>query len=149
MNRKLLLGAVTVTLVSLTGLIAEPRKSTPLQDFMRQKLEHSKGVLEGLATENFDLIAKNAEKLRAMSQGPGWKSYDNPGYAWRINLFRRNVDALVKSATDRNLDGATLAYVNLTMSCVECHKFARGKESAFLDKPWFGPKSSLYAAIGN
>ena len=116
---------------------------------MRQKLEHSKGVLEGLATENFDLIAKNAEKLRAMSQGPGWKSYDNPGYAWRINLFRRNVDALVKSATDRNLDGATLAYVNLTMSCVECHKFARGKESVFLDKPGLWPKSSLYAAIGN
>ena len=131
MKRKMLLGAIAVTLVALTGLLAQSSKSTPLQEFMHQKLEHSKGVLEGLATEDFDLIAKNAGKLRAMSRDSGWHSAENPGYVWRMELFRRQVDSLAKSAADRNLDGATLAYVNVTMCCVECHKFVRGKEVAF------------------
>ena len=38
-----------------------------------------------------------------------------------------DVDALTKSARDRNLDAATLAYVRVTKGCVDCHKFVRGK----------------------
>ena len=28
-------------------------------------------------------------------------------------------------AKAKNLDGATLAYVRLTMNCIECHKYVR------------------------
>ena len=39
--------------------------------------------------------------------------------------FRRIVDKMQKAAKEKRLDGATLAYVDMTMSCVECHKYAR------------------------
>ena len=42
-------------------------------------------------------------------------------------MFRRQANALTKAAQEKNLDAATLAYVRLTMSCVDCHKFVRGK----------------------
>jgi hypothetical protein len=35
--------------------------------------------------------------------------------------------ALVRAAEDKNLDGATLAYTQLAISCVQCHKIVRGK----------------------
>ncbi len=33
--------------------------------------------------------------------------------------------ALVHASREKNLDGATLAYVQLTLSCVNCHKVVR------------------------
>lgn len=54
MKTRILPGAIAVTFLAMTGLLAQPGKSTPLQEFMRQKLEYSKGVLEGRATEDFD-----------------------------------------------------------------------------------------------
>jgi hypothetical protein len=141
MKAKMLFGMALLATIVVAIALAEPSQSTAMQQFMRQKLEHSKGVLEGLATENYDLIARHAQKMRAMTQESGWIAYENPGYAVRMDLFRRNVDTLAKSAADRNLDGATLAYYNVTMSCVDCHKFVRGKMTA-MDR---GDRSSAVA----
>ena len=38
---------------------------------------------------------------------------------------RRIADDLVKKATEKNLDGAALAYVEMTLTCVKCHKHVR------------------------
>ena len=42
-----------------------------------------------------------------------------------LELIRRIAEKLEKSAKDKRLDGATLAYVDMTLSCVECHKYVR------------------------
>jgi hypothetical protein len=39
--------------------------------------------------------------------------------------FQRLCADLEKNAGDKNLDGATLSYLRLTMSCVNCHKYVR------------------------
>jgi hypothetical protein len=39
--------------------------------------------------------------------------------------FQRYADDLIKNARQHNIDGATLAYLKLTMNCVQCHKFVR------------------------
>lgn len=100
---------------------------------MRDKLELTQGILEGLAVENFDLILSRSQRLSAMSQEVGWKVFENPDYEQQSIAFRRNVDALTKAAKNKNLDGATLAYVRATMSCVECHKYVRGRLVASLN----------------
>jgi len=43
-----ILGAVAV----ITSLVAQPSRSTPTKDFMREKLDHSKRVLEGISIGN-------------------------------------------------------------------------------------------------
>ena len=129
---------VVVTLVALlaAGVImssAQNKKSRATKEFMRDKLELTQGILEGLAVENFDLILSRSQRLSAMSQEVGWKVFENPDYEQQSIAFRRNVDALTKAAKNKNLDGATLAYVRATMSCVECHKYVRGRLVASLN----------------
>lgn len=129
---------VVVTLLALLagGVImssAQNKKSRATKEFMRDKLELTQGILEGLAVENFDLILSRSQRLSAMSQEVDWKVFENPDYEQQSIAFRRNVDALTKAAKNKNLDGATLAYVRVTMSCIECHKYVRGRLVAGLN----------------
>ena len=128
----ILVGAVACALAALTVTPAQPQRPPTTKEFMRDKLELSQRLLEGLALEDYDLIVSKATRLSAMSKEARWQAFQNPDYERHSVEFRRHVDALAKAARDKNLDGATLAYVRATMSCVECHKFVRGKLVASL-----------------
>ena len=120
-------GLAILLLAGIGGLLAQSKRQRAVKEFMRDKLELSQKVLEGLSTEDYDLIAAKATKLSAMTQEADWRAFENPDYDQHSVSFRRQVDALAKAARNKNLDGATLAYVRMTMSCVDCHKFVRGK----------------------
>ena len=109
------------------GLIAagEGQERSPLQKYMRQKLEHSKNALEGLAMEDFALIAKNATAMRELSEDAQWRVSPNINYLRLSAEFQELAGEMATKAKERNLDGATLAYVKLTMNCVKCHKLVR------------------------
>ena len=126
-GRILLLALVLATAAGLTASFAQSKRNRAAKEFMREKLELSQRVLEGLATEDYDLIIGKGTRLSAMTKGADWRLFENPDYEQQSLSFRRQVDALVKSAKDKNLDAATLAYVRMTMSCVDCHKLVRGK----------------------
>ena len=94
---------------------------------MRDKLELSQRVLEGIVTEDYDLIIARGTKLSAMTKEADWRLFENPNYEQQSVTFRRHVDSLLKAAKSKDSDAATLAYVRMTMSCVDCHKLVRGK----------------------
>ena len=100
-------------------------KKIAMKAFMRTKLESSQSVLEGLAVEDFDLIAKGAKKLNATSAAAEFMVVDDPLYTQYAAEFRSIIDKMGKAAKEKRLDGATLAYMDMTMSCVECHKYVR------------------------
>jgi len=127
---RILIPICAVTLVAIVGVVAafaQSKRNRAAKEFMRDKLELSQGVLEGLSTENYDLIISKGTRLSAMSKEADWRVFENPDYDQQSVIFRRQVDSMVKAAKDKNLDAATLAYVRLTMSCVDCHKLVRGK----------------------
>jgi hypothetical protein len=97
-------------------------------EFMRLKLTYAQGVLEGLALEKMDLVAANAKDLKEMSAAAQWEVPTVPGaqYNEYTAEFQRIANDLGVKAKAGNLDGATMAYMRLTMSCVECHKAVRG-----------------------
>jgi cytochrome c556 len=99
---------------------------------MAEKLDYAHFLLNGIATENFDLLANNAEKLNQLSQSTVWREGRTPEYEALSADFRRHAVALTKAAKDRNLDAASLAYVQMTLSCVSCHKYMRGVKTAEL-----------------
>lgn len=110
------------------GIGQEPDKSPSRADFMRKKLEYSKNVLDGLAREDFAMIEKNAKALNAMSRAAEWEVPMIPDvehYVPYTAEFQRLASELTHKAREKNLDGATLAYVGLTMNCVNCHKYVR------------------------
>ncbi len=126
--------AILFVAVATTGLLwpqsprAAEERADDVSTFMRAKLEHSKNVLEGLATEDFDLIAKDSQQLTLLSLDSDWQVLQTPEYARLSLAFRKTSQTLTDSAKKKNLDGATLAYVQMTLKCVECHKYVRSVE---------------------
>ncbi|MBI3881020.1 MAG: hypothetical protein HY301_13295 [Verrucomicrobia bacterium] len=102
------------------------------QQVMQEKLGHSQEILRGIATENYDLILANAQKLNRLSHATGWFTRQTPEYELFTNELRRHTDALGKAAKAKNLDAATLSYMQMTMSCVACHKYMRSAKVASL-----------------
>jgi len=100
-----------------------PRGS--VRPFMRVKLEASNQILEGLTTENFQMIREGAQTLHKMSSAEKWRVSNDVLYRQYSTEFNREAERLLEKANERNLDGATLAWVECTMSCVRCHKHAR------------------------
>lgn len=106
----------------------EPKRPPSRAEFMQMKLEYSKKVLEGLTLENFETIVKNAQALKRLSEAAEWEvpTIPNAGeYIVFTSEFQRLTDELVKKGREKNIDGATLAYLRLTMNCVNCHKYVR------------------------
>lgn len=94
--------------------------------FMRQKLMHSQKLLEALALEDFEGIAKNSQAISLLSQDEIWQVLQSADYLQYSKEFRRAADAVTESGRKRNLDGAALGYVDMTLKCVQCHKYVRG-----------------------
>jgi hypothetical protein len=95
---------------------------------MRQKLEHSQRVLEGLALDDFAMIAENARKLKELSEDARWRVSPDINYLRHSAQFQDLAEELAQDAKNKNIDGATLAYVQMTVNCVACHKLVRDKQ---------------------
>ncbi len=121
---------LAVTLSLLAGHAEEPKK---LNEIMRKKLEHTQKVLEGIALNDFDRISTHAGDLIALSKAAEWKAVKSPEYELYSNDFRRNAEAMIVAAKAKNTDAAALAYVDLTLTCVKCHKHVREVRMGRLD----------------
>jgi hypothetical protein len=130
---KLLLAApfLFAVLASMGGQVGEPKK---VSELMHQKLQHAQKVLEGIALNDFDKIEKNAEDLMLISKALEWQVLKTPRYEVHSNQFRRAVDSLIEKARDKNLDGAALSYVEVTLTCVKCHKYVRESRMTWRDQ---------------
>jgi hypothetical protein len=102
---------------------------------MKRKLEAAQKILEGLALANFDSIVTNAETLIFISRQASFRVLPTPEYELHSNEFRRIAGELANKAREKNLDGATLQYMDLTLTCVKCHKHVRDRRGAHLENP--------------
>jgi hypothetical protein len=121
----LALFALAATGVAVQG---EQQRQHSRAEFMRTKLEYAKKALEGLTLEDFDTVAKSARALRLLSQGAEWEVPTIPNatnYVVYTREFQLLTDEMANKAREKNIDGATLAYLRLTMNCVNCHKYVR------------------------
>jgi hypothetical protein len=121
--------SVTIPVVLLTARAQEPAAASQKRAaFMRQKLEFSKAALEGLTKDDLAAVADAASKLKRLSAAAEWEVPTIPDveqYLPMTTEFQRRCDEMAKQAKAKNIDGATLAYVQLTINCVNCHKYIR------------------------
>lgn len=92
---------------------------------MRRKLDRAKNILEGLTLEQFDKIASSARSLRLLSMEAGWNVVQTEEYQKQSQDFRRACDSIEKAAKNKDIHRAALAYVTLTVHCVDCHSYMR------------------------
>lgn len=107
-----------------TSISQEPG-GTKASTFMRLKLEPMKGVLEGIALEDYASIAKNAGTIRNMLLDENWMVVQTEDYRRQSEEFRKSVEQLRDAAHKKSVDGATLAYFQMTLRCVQCHQSLR------------------------
>ena len=93
--------------------------------FMRRKLEFTKEIVAGLATEDFGKITQGAQDMMLLSHESNWNSVGSPSYLKSSSDFRETVQRLREAGREKNLDAATLAYFEVTMNCVRCHRKLR------------------------
>ncbi|MEZ6125612.1 MAG: hypothetical protein R3C49_20910 [Planctomycetaceae bacterium] len=136
--------AMCLAAVSVVGLLSaqvkpipvtvdEDRKLTPEETalIMQAKLNHSREILEGLVTHDFDAIEKAAVAMAKISLTPppdpnhvGDRSDAQVFEHFRME-FARLAGQLERHARRRELDATAYAHQNLTATCIACHDYLR------------------------
>lgn len=101
----------------------EPGKG--LERFMRQKLQASNLILEGLCTEDMKKVSDGSSTLMKMSGEENWRVSNDMMYRRYSKEFVHAVEELQKEAEDNDMDGTSMAWVNVTMKCLKCHEWVR------------------------
>jgi hypothetical protein len=104
-----------------------------VRELMHKKLTNSQKILEGIAIQDFDKVRDGADELVLISKAVSWRVFKTPQYELHSNDFRRSAETLSKMAAGKNTDGAALAYVDMTLTCVKCHKYVREVRMARAD----------------
>lgn len=105
----------------------QPKKDgdQAIRKFMRKKLGAMKQVMRGIVTEDYAAIRRNAKAMKKMGTGTEWNIVQGPIYGNHRASFQRSADLLVQAADDKNADGAMLVYMQMTLNCIECHRYTR------------------------
>lgn len=102
----------------------------PLSTFMRKKLDASGKILEGLCTDDMELVQKGAEQLKEVSKAERFRVSNDVMYRQFNKEFESLADELIKAAESKNADRVALKWMDTTMSCMDCHRFVRGMRIA-------------------
>jgi hypothetical protein len=113
---------IAVALIGGVGAALAAAQTVALNRVMRTKLEHSQQILGAVVTSNWAELQRHGEGLQRAAQDPAWAVLTTPEYVRQTTAFLRASEDLVDAAKRRDLEAAPLAYVSLTMSCVQCHR---------------------------
>ncbi len=97
----------------------------PMSFWMEKKLEYAKKILEALTSGKHHEIESNAEHMRLLGKIEGFVRRQSPSYSSHLQSFDLATRELTRQARDKNIEGATLAFHQLTTSCVACHRSIR------------------------
>jgi hypothetical protein len=93
--------------------------------FMELKLRNAQDVLSGIAVGDYELVKISGQALVRLSKKAEFALGNGLEYQRHSAAFRHAAEAVVQAAEDKNLDGATLAYLQMTLTCVKCQKHLR------------------------
>lgn len=92
--------------------------------WMKSKTKLSQEILVGLTEGDFEKVEKNAKTLDAVHFFEVLFPKSDE-YRQQTALFSSANKELIRQATAKDIYGATLAYNQLTASCVQCHVVVR------------------------
>lgn len=151
--RQFVLAAATCTLLlPFTGSAQEPKLKEPRpplpklptgKELMALKAKHAQEMLAALAIEDYARIAAAADEIGRIAQAAEFlTAYKTAEYEIQMKLFVRTVESISKHARNKNLDATMLSYIDMSMSCVKCHKYTRDRKDVRLED---SPASSVIA----
>lgn len=131
MKKRLWMAGITL----VTGLAIAPfltkaadPPTAPIKEtqvLMRAKLSSSQNVLEGLLSEDFRLIGHAAKQMKQISEAAEWPRARDAVYEHYATEFRRQCSKLEHLASQRNHEGVSFTYLQMTTTCIDCHNYIR------------------------
>jgi hypothetical protein len=109
----------------------QDRKPLKKNSLMEKKLAAAQKLLGALALNDYPAIKEYAETLNDLSKQAAWKLLDTPRYETYSEEFQRITLKMAQQGKERNLDGAALSYVDMTLTCVKCHQHVREVKIGF------------------
>lgn len=144
MNRILCTLAIAVAALTLSLASAEekkqpakkpaPKETQPAEEkpdaqnpsiWMKKKLDYSQNILAGLTEEDYDVIADNARAMKGLGKFEAFVRNRNAAYTRQLQAFEEINDEIIRQADNDNVEGVALAFTQLTINCVNCHKVLR------------------------
>jgi hypothetical protein len=113
-----------ILLGSLAGLAAlqTEREARPSQEIMWKKLDLAHDSLDAIALDDFEALEAYATDLVALSLSDELEVRATESYRHESREFREAARALERAARARDNSAAALAYVDLTLRCLSCHR---------------------------
>ena len=108
----------------------EKTRKSPVEVSMRQKLEATSKVLEGLAIEDKELIHEGATVLTELSKAEVWQVLLDADYREHTQTFRSAVKRLDEAAQKSQFASAQLEWLDATKRCFDCHNHIRAERAA-------------------
>jgi hypothetical protein len=105
---------------------SEPqRPPTSHQLLMRDKLVYSNKGLEGLSMADYGKIAEAGNMLGVIARAAVMQSNPTEQYLQMNKNFQEQARDLERHAKEKNLDAASMDYMRITLTCVQCHNYIR------------------------
>jgi hypothetical protein len=105
------------------GLTASPNQGPELNTVMREKLGHAQKILEAVVTSDWTSLETHSRELEQLTRDPRWMVLKYPEYSKHSAAFVQAVQALHTAAAQHDLEDTPKTYVNMTLKCVECHRY--------------------------
>lgn len=102
--------------------------------WMKKKLDYSQNILAGVTSEDFDMIADNARSMKGLGKFEAFVRSRNPAYTRQLQIFNEVNDEIIRQADNDNVEGVALAFTQLTINCINCHKALRQQMKADAEK---------------
>ena len=117
-----LIGERWTILILRDLLLQGPRK---FQDF-EQSLT---GISPNTLSARLKKLEEHANALVKISTGAEFlTAHKTEDYMIQARVFREAAAKIATRASEKNLDGATLGYLELSVNCVKCHQYTRTRK---------------------
>jgi hypothetical protein len=95
----------------------------PVESLMKAKAGYAHRLLDAVVMGELETAREQAFRLKAVAETADWNVMDTPEYVRESEAFLRATERLLQAAGSKNHEATALAYVELTLSCVHCHRY--------------------------
>ena len=127
MRRAIVISSLLLLMTS-DGTV-KSQETGPVKKLMSLKLDHARTILESIIKQDFETLKESSFRLGVLTASSDWLVIPTPEYSQNMADFRRAVEALGETHKGGDIDSAALAYLDMTLRCVQCHKYVRAYQT--------------------
>lgn len=124
-KRAMFVFAVTALIAGATNVALVSSQESAETSLMQAKSDYAHRLLDALVVEDFGAVRDEAFRLKAVAETADWKAIESEAFVRQSEAFIRATDEIMAAAREENGDAVALAYMDLTLKCVHCHRLLR------------------------